>query len=470
MKKSHTLKGSFEILLVIAVILLIPMLFAARSLAASSTTNATATVAWPASTPQGMASLNVAASPTVILPTAVARGKQPPACTFPLAKITAPKSKPENYSFSEPKVVLTAVEGNYYDIVEWLPDNQQVLMTEDLYDVSKSEGRKVLRQSIELHNLIMNTPKKVYAIRNDVGEPPSWQPELGSVVYSDMNFLGIDKNTRQPKFTRQVWMSSGNPKATQMLADNLPQFSLATKPGGSAVMYLSGKKISKLDSSLQVVSSPSFDLTQWDYRTEQRDQNAVSYEMTWQPGTSLIFLHSNGGTQLGGGYTFMLNADTGQLCEVNLGGWAVRAHWSLDGRYLAVVRADISSALVNSTDMTILDTTTGKLSTTMVVPQETKGKHYITDFVWAPDNRHLLALESLPSQITASGENAHHELYLVDFIFGESIHLFPEYKSFFADGAPKNNFAWSSDGSNLLIRCPTNLVDRVCLISVQKAK
>ena len=400
-------------------------------------------------------------------PTPTPAPQQPPACTFPLAQTTMEESKPEEYTFSEPKVILTAIQGNYYDIVEWLPDNQQVLMTQELYDISKSEGDKILRQSIEIYNPTTGA-SQVYAIRDYIDEPPSWQPELNAVVYSAMNILGIDENTHQYKFTRQVWVSHGDSQTAQILADNLSQFPLAIKPGGSAMLYLSDKKISRWNASLEAISSGSFNPAEWDYGKGPRDQTPVSYEMAWQPGTSLIFLHSEGGMQLGGGYTFILNADTGQICELNLGGWAVRAHWSSDGRYLAIIKAAISSKPVDVTDMAILDSVTGKLYVTTITPHEIGGKHYVEDLVWAPDNHHLLVLENISAQRASSDETTYHELYLVDFLSDQSIRLFSEYKSFFADGAPKNNFAWSPDGSKLLIRCPTKVIDRVCLISVQR--
>jgi hypothetical protein len=116
------------------------------------------------------------------------------------------------------------------------------------------------------------------------------------------------------------------------------------------------------------------------------------------------------------------------------------------------------------TDLAVLDTATGNLYTTGVTPQEAEGKHYVDDLVWAPDNRHLLVIGSVtPFQNTSqAGIDG---LYLVDFISAQSDHLLSAYK-FYASPSD-NNLAWSSDGSKLLIRCPTMEEDRVCLISVQ---
>ncbi|MBI5838882.1 MAG: hypothetical protein HZB19_02160 [Chloroflexi bacterium] len=445
-------KGLIETLVVIGLILLIPLFFAIRTAANSQPAPNTPAPAAPTTAAQN------------IPPTSTITPQQPPACTFPLAQTTAVESTSEEYTFSEPQIVLTDPD-NHYNIVEWLPDNQQVLITEDLYSTREMESDKFLRQSIELYNPETGE-SKVYAIRHYIEEPPSWQPGLNAVVYPAMNFMGIDENTHLLKFTRQVWVSHGNPKAAQMLADNLPQFPLAVKPGGSEVVYLSDKKISKRNNSLKDIPSAPFDLTEWDYAKGRRNELPISYEMAWQPGTPLIFLYSNGGGLRMGGYTFVLDADTGRLCELNLDGWAFKADWSPDGRYLAIGRAREFSFPVNLTDLTVLDTATGNLYITGITPQEVEGKHYVDDFVWAPDNRHLLAIGSVTpfqnsSQVGIDG------LYLVDFISGQSDHLLPEYK-FYASPSD-NNLAWSPDGSKVVIRCPTYEEDRVCFISVQRS-
>jgi hypothetical protein len=70
--------------------------------------------------------------------------QRPPQCTFPLAQTTTTESTPEEYTFSESQVVLTA-DGSIIEIVEWLPDNQRVLITQEIRDNTQ--------QTIELYNL-----------------------------------------------------------------------------------------------------------------------------------------------------------------------------------------------------------------------------------------------------------------------------------------------------------------------------
>jgi len=446
MNQSRKVKGLLEVLLIIGLILIIPLFFAIKSRA----------------NPQVAPNTVVPTVPMVeqnTEPLAAVTPKQPPQCTFPLIQMTTTESVPEEYTFSEPQVVLTAPKGNVYNIIQWLPDNQQVLMTEDLRNNFVMGNDNSPQQSINLYNPV-TSESKVYAIRSETQEHPSWQPELNAVVYPVMNFYLIDRKNHIAKFTRQIWVSYGNPDNAQMLADNLPQLPVAIKPGGSETVYLSDKKISKLDKSLKKVPSAFFDPDQWDYAQGRRNNMPVAYEMAWQPGTSLIFLYSKG-YMGGGGYTFILDADTGQVCELNFGGWASGAHWSLDGRYLAIGRATNS----HPADLTLLDTTTGNLTTLGGAPQGIDGQLYLNDFIWAPDNHHLLAIGSVISSQGKQGINTNQGLYLVDIVSGQSIDITP--KDNFYTNSPQS-MAWSPDGSKLAIRCPTMEVDRICFISVQR--
>ena len=463
MDKSRKIMKWLGIVLVTALILILPLVVVScgtKPIPVVSATSVPSEPPTPASTETPMD------TPTAAFPTAapvIANGQEPPPCTFPLAQITTTESAPENYTFSEPKVVLTAPKDNLYTIAEWLPDNQQILMTEGLFNAAPGNNDPP-QESISLYNPTTGV-SRVYAVRTLTPELPSWLLGLNAVVYAAKNYTSFDTKHFTATFTRQIWMSRGDPKTAQLLADDLPQFNLAIKPGGSAMLYLSDKQISKRSASLQGLPSTSFDPTQWDYAKTRRNNFPVSYEMAWQPGTSLVFLYS-GGAMGGGGYTFVLNADTGRVCELNLGGWAQLARWSSDGRYLAINRATEYSFPIPESDLTVLDTVTGKLTTLSGMPQGISGQLYIYDFIWAPDNRHLLALGStFPSQ-NNQGESGLQGLYLVDFVSGQSVNVIPSYK-FYTNTS--QSMAWSPNGSKVVVRCPTNLVDRICLIYVQKS-
>ncbi len=446
MNRSRKFKGTFETVLVIVLILIIPLFFVIRTMANSQDEPS------PVILPTSSAVEAPESEPA-------ATAKQPPQCTFPLAQTTMEEAKPEEYTFSEPKIVLTEPD-NVYNVVEWLPDNQQVLITQDLNNIR--EKGKPRQQSIELYNPETGEIE-VYAIRFYIDEPPSWQPELNAVVYPAMNFMGFDDNGNKLRFTRQVWVSYGNPDNAEMLADNLSQFSLAVKPGGSAMLYLSDKEISKWDGTLRSTPSVAFDPNQWDYASGRRSDIPVSYKMAWQPDTSLIFLYGDGIHRFDG-YTYILDSNTGKVCELNLGGWAMKARWSLNGRYLAVIRTH-DHFPIGSSDLTVLDTATGNLYAVNVTLQQGEGKHFVDDFAWAPDNQHILAIGDFwPYESQSSDKQS--RLYLVDFMSGQSDDILPTH-TFYASSL-NGNLAWSPEGSKVLVRCPTSRDERLCFITVQR--
>ena len=456
MKQPRKIKDWLEILLVIAAIILIPLFFAIRSQAgqAANTVSASGTARPPTSP----------ATPMVARPTAapvVANGKEPPPCTFPLAQINTVATASENYAFSSPQVALTAPKGNYYSIYQWIPDNQQVLITEDLRGSYIYQNNTLPQQSISLYNAVTGT-SKIYAIRPENLDPPAWNPALNAVVYPEFNYTSIDKANRSYIFTRQVWISHGDPNAAEKLADNLSPFPFGVKPDGSKMIYQSDNKLSGLDTSLKGILSISFDPTQWDYAKERRDSFPVSFQIAWQPGTALVFLYSDGANQ-GGGYTFILNADTGRVCELNLGGWAQFAHWSSDGRYLAFVRSTMYTFPFYTADLTVLDSVTGKVEVLSVIPQQIEGDHLVDDFAWAPDNRHLLAIGEI---YTSPSTPEQFGLHLVDSVSNQSNNVTPAYKFY---TSLHQSIAWSPDGSKVTVLCPVGTVSQICVIPIQRS-
>lgn len=468
MKTTRKSSGTLETLLVIGVILIIPLFFVIRTTAEQNAAPNTPAPSLP----------TVANAPA--LPTAASteedsamKPQQPPACAFPLAEIKAEESTLEEYAFSEPQVVLTAPEGNPLNVVQWLPDNQQILMTEVLYNQWKGSDPNDIQESISLYDLETDEIK-LYAIRSRTGEPPTWLPDKNGVVYSSVTFSNLNPKDGALETHRKLSVSYGDPNAVQLLADNL-QLPLVAKPDGSELMYISSKQISKQDKSLKgLSSSASFDPALWDYAKARRNKIPVNYHMAWQPGTSLVFLYSGAGiVSSEGGYTFMLDTATGHICELNFGGWASRAHWSSDGRYLAIVRANSYTGISDAIDSVLLDSITGNLRTVGATIPDAEGEHNAIDFTWTPDNLHLLILQDVPSTYDSHNtETLHHELYLVDLTSDQSVHLFPKFKSFAASGL--DNFVWSPDGSELLVRCPIMKfgggTDRYCLLSVQNSK
>jgi hypothetical protein len=407
------------------------------------------------------------AMPTV-QPTATST-LQPPQCTFPLAQTTTTESAPEEYTFSEPQVVLTGIA----DIIEWLPNNQQVLLTRRL---DKNSGH----QEIVLFNP-QSSEVQVYAERESINEQPTWMDGANAMLYPVVNILNktVDGNFVPPfDIQLQLWISRGDPNNSelvedrQMTLDFVPYLSMASKPDSGQIIYRASidQEFFRYDLSttpFDVPQSLPFDASRWEYR---KDFRALSiYDMTWRPNSSQIFLYTNGDI---GGYTFLLDSNTGEICELSLGreenenGWALNARWSSNGRYLAVART-WGVRPIETSDLAVIDTVTGELYAINLVPPDMEGQHFVIDVAWAPDNLHLAAVAQVVDPNSLTDYRKLSSLYLVDFLSNQAFQVpSPDVK--IGSGPGDINLAWSDDGKSLLAKCPTTQEDRLCLFSVQK--
>lgn len=464
MHRLHKSKGVFGILLIVGLILITSLFFTSKNMRPSSdaventsipTVSSLPTFAvvtltpLPPDFPTHVAE-TLTAMPTVS-PTATST-LAPPQCTFPLAETTEAESMPEEYTFSEPQVVLTEYQPS---LVGWLPDNQNVIIVPvTLVDL----GIKGSQQTIELFNP-ETKETRIYATRRAIDEaPPTWNPTLNAIVYPAMYVLEGSTVT-DFRFTRQLRISYGNPDDTQLIADNLPQYPMAVKPDGSQIAYFMGKHLFKLDARLTALPSISFDRTRWDYLHRHTDDaGSVEYRMAWRPSSSQIFLYNLAVDSVG--YTYILDGNTGQLCDLNFGGSALAARWSPDGRYLAIIRGQGGFPL-QSTELAVIDAATGKLY--ILTPSQIESGHYVRDIEWAPDNRHILTTY-------AFNEQANGMLFLNDVVSGQIVRVLPSFR--FSAGVVEENLAWSPDGSKILMNCATGSPDggQECLIFVQIAK
>jgi len=457
MKRLRNKKGLLEALVVIGLILLIPLFFTMRTTAEQ---NAAPNTPAP---PLPTVAVNAPQDSNALAP------KQPPACTFPLAQTTTADAVPEEYVFSEPQVVLTA--DSSIDIVEWLPDNERALITQIFQDNSQ--------QNIELFNP-QTGEIQIYATRHRTEQHPKWMSASNAVLYSDTTVIKSAKangmNLPPYEFQRQLWISRGDPKNAQLIEDDrliangISEFSIVVKPGKNQVVYRSyeDKKLSKRTATLTGLQSVIFDPSQWEHRKDFPQSGY--YNMAWRPNASQILLYNVGDV---GGYTFLFDADTGQICEIDLGsegsenGWADIARWSPDGKYLAVIRT-WGRRPVETSDLVVLNTMSGKLDEMKIIPPDIEGAHFVNDVAWAPDSQHLVAIaQSLIRNQTTYAYDKISNLYLVDFLSGQA-HQIPSSNEKLGSGLGKTNLIWSDDGSQLLVKCPANQIDRLCLLSVQK--
>jgi hypothetical protein len=388
---------------------------------------------------------------TIVSPTATS-DLQPPQCTFPLAGTTAEESKPENYTFSEPQVVMT--DEFQPSIVEWLPDNQNVLIMPFKFIDFGINGAQ---QIIELFNP-ETQETHIYAIRRDIlGALPAWNSALNAIVYPDLNVVVGSTDSIQLR------ISYGNPDDTQLLADNLPQRPMVVKPDGSQIAYFLDNQLIRLDGALNPLVPVPADRKRWDYLHEN-GKIIQTYQMAWRPNSAQMFLYNQAGDGLA--YAYILDTNNGRLCNLNFDGWVrgTTARWSPNGRYLAIVRAQ-GRIPIQSSDVAVLDTATGQYHVFKTADLGIK-EGFAQDIAWAPDNRHLLfTVETDYSQTTHIYNGL---LYLGDFISGQIEQVLPSFQ-FNIVGDARPNLAWSPDGSKLLMNGPAQEgSDQVWLIYVQE--
>ena len=389
----------------------------------------------------------------------VTTAKRPPACMFPLPQTTLTESVSEQYSFSEPKVVLPSGPREWpVQIIQWLPDSQRVLLVQDFDDTGD--------ENIEVFNL-QTGDLRVYATRHIGREPPAWLADLDGLIYSNQELMKLTGN----QYKRQLWSTRGDPNQAQLLEDktvvDMPNaYSIVIKPDGSEFAYRApdDTQLFPRDAALLPLQPVAFDPAQWDYRDEIHKSLAPIYVMAWRPGTSQIFIFSYPGARWPNsnsmGYTFLLDTETGKVCEFDFGGWAsFSGLWSPNGRYLAIDRVPGSDpTAVESTDLAILDAATGKLYSI---------NDAVAGFAWAPDNHHLLTIKGFMPKppCPEPGCEPYGKMYLTNFLTGEIDSVLPA-DQFAMDWYGMLNtsiLAWSPDGSKVLALCP-----ELCLITVQK--
>ncbi|MFN8413096.1 MAG: hypothetical protein U0Z26_11975 [Anaerolineales bacterium] len=385
----------------------------------------------------------------------------PHACVFPLAQTTTKESISQEYIFSNPQVVLT---GDYPDIAEWLPDNQNVVIMS--LKLHKFDGIDGSLQTIKLFNP-ETKETQVYATRRNFGnEPLAWDSALNAIIYLAPNALGIDKITNRLIINRQIRISDGNPDTTQLLLDNLQDYHpMAFNPNRSQFVYwdTNDKQSFKLYKHQSL--EPEY-LIPSDSALFGDKGYPIPYEMTWRPNASQLFLYSDRNPTK---QTFLVDANTGRACTLNFGGWAYFARWSPNGRYLAVIKSNgPMSPIWSIYDMAVLDMLTGKIYpievNKLIPPVGARCcTDIIQDFVWGSDNQHL-AVVGIVADFSTSPRPQESFIYLVDFLSGEVNNPFTTYQ--FHIDRWGTGLVWSPDGSKILAKCPTGYEGRLCLISV----
>lgn len=347
-----------------------------------------------------------------------------------------------DFGFSNLSVVYASP--NNLSLAEWLPDGQSVLLTRDL--ASKN------LQTIELFNPTTGV-SQIYAERQIVPAPPVWVQKLQAVAYSQINVLDA---SRQPAiFTRQLWLSPGDPQKAELIRDNISDFFLAVDPATGEIVYIIDNKLALQDVKLRRTRTVDFDLKRF---AVSNPLQPVLYEIAWPPEVKNFALYNQE-------HFLLFDKNTGENCEITFDGWSSVARWSPDGKFLAMVRTH-GSLPAKSSDLIVLSLITGKLYSVSLGPRTesaSHGQNYVTDVAWAPRGHTLVVLGEKKEY--SPEEKIDRGLYLVDFISGKNIRLFPEQS--FGGGWWGGNLLWSPDGTKLLAACPTEKEERLCLMLVE---
>ncbi|MCQ3954007.1 MAG: hypothetical protein DPW15_12155 [Chloroflexi bacterium] len=409
---------------------------------ATNTPRITATAPLPTKTPY-----NLHSTPA---------GNRPPQCAFPLESLGFQESAiaspaMENFSFSEPQVVLSSPDG--ISLVAWLPDNKTLLI--------KRRQPSSVKETIETFNT-RTRQSQIYAVQ-DGSSNPIWLSDLNAVAYT----TSVGKSNNSSKVDRyELWISYGSLEKQRLISADVSLHSAALL--GEKLMYLSpsaGVRPQIWDGTAERAQTTPIDLESFVYsKFPQFPVSTPALARNLQ-----IASHPQGrwSAFYGSALLFLADSETGQVCEIDLGventlpRWAYDLRWSADGRYLAMITTSAyPGELIKRNFINTLDVSTG------AIYQSDLGS-FIDTIDWVPNAPVLTALArtNLGDGRGTSG------LFLVNVIQGQAQqaltwHLF---------GGTNNLAVWSPDRKSIAVDCtwrdtlpaitPADKF-RICLIQV----
>lgn len=378
------------------------------------------------------------AQPIELAPT-VFSANQVPMCIFD--QLVAPptsESMLEEYIFPDPQVVLTHTVA--IEVVEWLPDNQRLL-------IKRQISEQTSREYIEVFDTATSQIQR-YGETRYSGAEPLWLPAEQAVAYID--FAEDDART--------LYINRGTP-ASESVADQVASRHLARLAEGQQVIYFD-TVVQEHPQVLEVLPArkaefsanlylPVSEATTSDY--------GAQYQIEPRPGGTQVAFYNNDAF-------YLADAASGQICEVDLGThsghkqWALSSHWSPNGRYLATFVV-IGEPIVPFIHLTVVDMLTGAQRLIDV------NNDQLYALAWAPNGRDFLLVGQTP-------EVEHrHKLYLVDAVTGDSRLVLEDYPFMFT---AFHGVAWSSTGQTLALSCPivdstnSKVIQRqLCIITVE---
>jgi hypothetical protein len=342
----------------------------------------------------------------------------------------------EEYILFNPQVVLThpvAIE-----VVEWLPDNQRLL-------IKRQISEQTSREYIEVFDATTGQIQR-YGETRYSGAEPLWLPTEQAVAYID--FTEDDERT--------LYINRGI-QASEIIVAQVASRHLARLAEGQQVVYFD-VTIQEQPQVLEVLPARKAALSANLYLPVPEAITSdywARYQIAPRPnGTQVAFYNNDA--------FYLADAVNGQVCEIDLGThsgrkqWALSAHWSPNGRYLAAFVV-IGEPIVPFIHLTVVDMLTGAQRLIDV------NNDQLYALAWAPNGRDFLLV----------GQNLEvehrHKLYLVDAVTGDFRSVLEDYP--FINSGFKGA-VWSQTGQ-IALTCPTIqpvspiiAEGRVCVIEV----
>lgn len=369
--------------------------------------------------------------------------------------------------FGDPQVILTDTAP--IDIAAWMPDGRNLLVVRHIPGQSA--------QAIETFDI--DTGRTVrYA------EAVTWTDQVFPLAQGrGVGFLDRSETVQgQTSASVNLKVSRGPGQVQPTVYDvsfrtmavdphsaSLVRYALA--PGGPPALSPQAHQ------DFRVLTLP-VDPYQWKYPTYFPDRVETGYsgdvfQAAVRPDGSMVAFYADP-------YLFLYDTRTERACEVDLGvaengqpRFTWDARWSPDGRYLAMLTsARFPGELLPFADLTILDRITGELK-----HLNPSSRRMVTDFIWAPDTRHLIILGKESSDQGLSLQR----LFLIDALTNQANVVLDD----FVFGTRGNNaqLAWFSGNKYFAAvpclgdagRVETFLMEssaawRVCLIRVDRSQ
>ena len=365
----------------------------------------------------------------------------------------------DDFTFSKPQIILTQTEN--INLVSWLPDNQQVLITRYI-EKPEATAKDQIRFRDQIELLDINSGKSiVLADRNGFqNTQPVWLPALHAAYF--VEFYRPDPE-QEGIVKRRLRASLGDPAKTELIADNLPGSAVAANPSKDQIVYLASDGLRLLRYAAKENRPVGLKARLKNGEEKQFALTGMRYEAAWRPNSDQVIFYKKDAAE-SSNRIFFMDLTTGNTCRVEIRNWAGEIRWSPNGRYFAILQLFGSPGHTSGSNLIVYDMQTGQIDTTEFPLPEGVGTGFLTDIAWAPDNRHLAMIVDY-SYAQSDSYKDMSQLILLDFIQNKKKLIQSQYE--FGGGAAGTNLLWSPDGTMLLASCPTEKAERLCLISVK---